>query len=66
MIAYITHISSTEQRVAYSMYKHVGIAVSQQSHAVLYLYSSEPQVTALNEPVNVKSKSGSNLHNRLF
>ena len=55
MIAYVTQRGSTEQCVTQSMKSDIGIAVSEQSESMRYLYAAEPQVTALDEAVDIKS-----------
>ncbi len=55
MIAYVTQRGSTEQCVTQSMKSDIGIAVSEQSESVWYLYAAEPQVTTIDEAVDIKS-----------
>ena len=48
MIAYITHVGSSEQGIADGVQQHVSIAVTQQSLTVFNLDATHPKVTAFN------------------
>ena len=66
MITNVTHIGGTQEGIAYSMYQHVGITVTQQSQLMLYLYSTHPQVATFHQLMNIKPKTNSNLHYSIF
>lgn len=42
MITDVAHVGSTEKGVANSMNQHIGIAVAQQTHRMLYLNTAKP------------------------
>ena len=46
-----------EQGIAQGVKHHIGIAVTQQSQAVRYVYTTHPKFTTLNEAVNIKTHS---------
>lgn len=47
------------------MYEHIGIAMSEQSEGMVYLYSAEPQVAAGYQTVDVETESYSYIHCRV-
>ena len=57
MIANIAHIGSTKHRVTNSVYQDVCIAMAVESTIVGYLDTSQPEVAALHQSVDVISKS---------
>ena len=62
MIAYVAHVCRTEQSVAYGMYEHVGVAVTEQSELVVELYSTEPEVAAGHKFMHVETESYTYFH----
>ena len=62
MVAYVAQVGSPQQRIGYGMYEHVGIAVSEQSKAVLYPYSAQYQVASFNKAVNIEAHAYAKTH----
>ena len=44
------------------MNEHVGVAVSEQSESVVYLYSSEPEVSSGYQSVHIEAESHTYFH----
>ena len=57
MITDVAHVGSPEYGVADGVYKHVGIAVTQQAQRVRYLDAAQPQVAAFYQLVDIIAHS---------
>lgn len=66
MITDITHIGCTQQGIANGVNQHVGITMAEQTQLIIYLDTTQPQVTVLYQLVNIVSKSYTYIHNLLF
>lgn len=66
MITDITHIGCTQQGITNGVNQHVGITMAEQTQLIIYLDTTQPQVTVLYQLVNIVSKSYTNIHNLIF
>lgn len=66
MITDITHIGCTQQGIANGVNQHIGITMAEQTQLIIYLDTTQPQVTVLYQLVNIVSKSYTYIHNLIF
>ena len=62
VVAYVSHIGGTQQRVANGMYQHISVAVSQQSQRIIQLDAAKPQFPSWHQTVHVISKTYPDFH----
>ncbi len=59
MIAYVAQRRSSQKSIAQRMKSHIGIAMPQKPQMVRHFNSTEPQLTFLNKPMNIKTVTDS-------
>ena len=62
VVAYVSHVGGTQQRVANGMYQHISVAVSQQSQRIIQLDATKPQFPLWHQTVHVISKTYPDFH----
>ncbi len=53
MISYVPHGESAEYGIAESVYRHIGVAVSEESELVRHLYPAQPEIAPRHKPVDI-------------
>lgn len=62
MVTDVAHIGRPQQGITDGMYQHVGIAVSQQAFLVLQTDTTQPQLTAFHQLVDIEAETYTYFH----